>query len=313
MFKNVASQKILVYAYDTAADGPKTGDAANITAYISLDCGTPAQSNDVNPTELDATNMQGFYYFDLTQAETNCDLFALSPVSATANIKLEPISLFTTPPNFNALGIESDGDLTKVNTLDGHTPQTGDNYARIGAPAGVSVSADVAAVKVDTAAIDAKTTNLPADPASETNATTNAAGINTNIDANETKIDAIAVQTTAIQAVTDLFSFTTGNVHSIPKAKDNTVGLSTQEKDDVHTEALKVRSTDTMSELTAMTDVPAEPTPEQAMMLTYMERRNGVTTTDALHSIFNDAGSPVLEQAISDDTITATASQLTDP
>lgn len=32
-------------------------------------------------------------------------------------------------------------------------PQTGDNFARLGAPAGASVSADIAAVKVDTAAI----------------------------------------------------------------------------------------------------------------------------------------------------------------
>ncbi len=38
-------------------------------------------------------------------------------------------------------------------TLTSHTAQTGDNYARIGAPAGASVSADVAAVKTDTAAI----------------------------------------------------------------------------------------------------------------------------------------------------------------
>jgi hypothetical protein len=51
------------------------------------------------------------------------------------------------------LGVESDGDLTKVNTLDGHTAQTGDAFARLGAPAGASVSADVAAVKSDTAEI----------------------------------------------------------------------------------------------------------------------------------------------------------------
>jgi hypothetical protein len=35
-------------------------------------------------------------------------------------------------------------------TLTGHTAQTGDNYARLGAPAGASVSADIAAVKSDT-------------------------------------------------------------------------------------------------------------------------------------------------------------------
>ena len=40
-----------------------------------------------------------------------------------------------------------------VTTLTGHTAQTGDAFARLGAPAGASVSADVAAVKVDTAAV----------------------------------------------------------------------------------------------------------------------------------------------------------------
>jgi hypothetical protein len=43
--------------------------------------------------------------------------------------------------------------------------QTGDSYARLGAPAGASVSADVAAVKGDTAAIKLKTDNLPGSPA----------------------------------------------------------------------------------------------------------------------------------------------------
>jgi hypothetical protein len=45
-----------------------------------------------------------------------------------------------------------------VTTYTGNTPQTGDNYARLGAPAGASVSADIAAVA-------AKTTNIPASPA----------------------------------------------------------------------------------------------------------------------------------------------------
>lgn len=35
------------------------------------------------------------------------------------------------PTNFSSLGIESDGDLTKVNTLDGHTAQTADHTAGI--------------------------------------------------------------------------------------------------------------------------------------------------------------------------------------
>lgn len=44
-----------------------------------------------------------------------------------------------------------------VTTYTGNTPQTGDAFARLGAPAGASVSADVAAVKSDSAAILADT------------------------------------------------------------------------------------------------------------------------------------------------------------
>lgn len=40
------------------------------------------------------------------------------------------------------------------------TAQTGDSFARLGAPAGASVSADIAAVKTDTAAIKTKTDSL---------------------------------------------------------------------------------------------------------------------------------------------------------
>lgn len=67
------------------------------------------------------------------------------------------------PTNFAALGIESDGDLTKVNTLHGHTAQTGDSFARLAAPAGASVSADIAAIKAETAVIVADTNELQTD------------------------------------------------------------------------------------------------------------------------------------------------------
>lgn len=61
------------------------------------------------------------------------------------------------------------GTVDTVTTYTGNTPQTGDNYARLGAPAGASVSADIVA-------INAKTTNLPAAPASTTNITAAALG-----------------------------------------------------------------------------------------------------------------------------------------
>lgn len=61
---------------------------------------------------------------------------------------------------FDGTGYAGTGNViptvTTVGTLTtytGNTPQTGDAFARLGAPAGASVSADVAAVKVDTAAV----------------------------------------------------------------------------------------------------------------------------------------------------------------
>lgn len=50
-----------------------------------------------------------------------------------------------------------------VGSLVGHTVQTGDAFARLGAPAGASVSADIAAVKVDTAAAVVDTNELQTD------------------------------------------------------------------------------------------------------------------------------------------------------
>jgi hypothetical protein len=47
-----------------------------------------------------------------------------------------------------------------VTTYTGNTPQTGDSFARLGAPAGASVSADVAAVKSQTAAIETDTQDI---------------------------------------------------------------------------------------------------------------------------------------------------------
>ena len=95
MFKNVASQKIAVFAYDTSAQEPKTGDSANITAYISKDGGAGIPTNDTNPVELDAANMKGVYIFDMTQAETYANLVTISPSSSTSDITLEPIFIYT--------------------------------------------------------------------------------------------------------------------------------------------------------------------------------------------------------------------------
>jgi hypothetical protein len=102
IYKNKASQKAVVYAYDSTDGSPKTGDAANITGRISKDGGASAATDDVNPTELDATHHPGAYVFDLTQAETNADLVVLSASSTTADILIEPLIVYTQPERRDA-------------------------------------------------------------------------------------------------------------------------------------------------------------------------------------------------------------------
>jgi hypothetical protein len=54
--------------------------------------------------------------------------------------------------------------IPTVTTLTGHTGQTGDNFARLGAPAGASVSADIAAIEAQTDDIGAAGAGLTALP-----------------------------------------------------------------------------------------------------------------------------------------------------
>jgi len=117
MKKNVASQKWRVFAYglpDHASPGePITGDAAQISAKISKDGAALSALGDAAPVELE----DGFYEFDLTQAETNAHDLLLSPESSTAEVQVigVPGNIVTTAQYFSELGVESDGDLTKVN------------------------------------------------------------------------------------------------------------------------------------------------------------------------------------------------------
>lgn len=98
MFKNVASQKVAVFAWDNAAGSAKTGDAANISAQISIDGGVTAATDDAVPSELDSTDAPGIYLFDMLQAETNGDLIVISPVSGTSDIVLRPVIIYTQAP-----------------------------------------------------------------------------------------------------------------------------------------------------------------------------------------------------------------------
>lgn len=118
MFKNGASQKLMVFAFDATSNLPKTGDAANITAYVSKDYGAVTVLTDTSATEMEATNGKGYYLFDLAQAETNADTLLFSAKSSTSNIVVigAPAVVFTVAANFSSLSVDSNGrvDVIKV-------------------------------------------------------------------------------------------------------------------------------------------------------------------------------------------------------
>lgn len=98
MFKNTAA-KFMVFAFDTTNSTAKTGDAANITCYVSKDYGTVTVLADTSATEMDSTNAKGYYLFDAAQGETNGDCLMISAKSTTANIAVigAPAVIYTRP------------------------------------------------------------------------------------------------------------------------------------------------------------------------------------------------------------------------
>ena len=91
MQKNVASQKVLVYAYNKLTGAAVTGDSGNFTKLVSKDGGATS-SGGGSFTEVVGT---GYYAYAPTQAETNCDLFLLVTASSTANVIVDEVIIYT--------------------------------------------------------------------------------------------------------------------------------------------------------------------------------------------------------------------------
>jgi len=88
------------------------------------------------------------------------DTVRLSDVPAVNVTKVKDASLTETGAGYLAAALSKLLDVAVPVLTAASVNQTGDNYARLGAPTGASVSADVAAVKAQTAAIEADTQDL---------------------------------------------------------------------------------------------------------------------------------------------------------
>ena len=125
LFKNVASQKIAVYAYNSVTGLPDTGDAANITGYYSLDGGTATifSGSSGNPTELSGSHAPGVYIFSPAQGETNGNCIVITAASVTANVVIEPLIIYT-PAGAIPSASTALSTLTQANVLNAITGGT---------------------------------------------------------------------------------------------------------------------------------------------------------------------------------------------
>lgn len=146
MLKNTASQKLTIFAFDYSTNAPKTGDAANLTAYVSIDDGAVTALTDTSATEMDSTNAKGLYTFDLTQGETNGNKLVFSAKSSTSNVSIVPQIVYTRPPNFPLLSVDSNGRVDVIKVA-GTTQTAGDIVGKIGTPESATVSTDISRVK----------------------------------------------------------------------------------------------------------------------------------------------------------------------
>jgi hypothetical protein len=188
------------------------------------------------------------------------------------------------PTNFSALGIESDGDLTKVNALDGHTPQTADNDTKLSTILTRLVGTILAG-----------------------NHTAQSADNNTHLSTLISRIIGTLASGTHVAQTGDSFA----RIGAAGAGLTGLGGMSSGMKAEVNAEVEDVINTDASSE-------PGQATPSANASLgtkisyLYKAWRNKKTQTATDHKLYNDDGSTVGQKStVSDDGTTATAGEMT--
>ena len=148
----VSDQFIYFVAVDSTDFSTRETGLTGFTVYRSRNGAAAAAMTTPTINETDSTNMPGVYELlldedmaigagnDTEEMVFHITATGMAPVTRTIELFRPKITAG------NTLGVAADGDLLEVNTLTGHTAQTGDSFARLGAPAGASVSADIAVV-----------------------------------------------------------------------------------------------------------------------------------------------------------------------
>lgn len=190
----------------------------------------PLQSTVAGRTlDVTATGAAGIDWGNVENPSTSVDL------SATAINLCDTVTTNTDMRGTDSAALASNYTAARAGYLDninGHTAQTGDSFARLGAPAGASVSADIATIDTNVDAIKAKTDSLTFTVANQVDAnaiaisgdTTAADNLESMYDgtgytdgsapATQTQIGNLASGSAAISTAASSYTLTTGTQSS---------------------------------------------------------------------------------------------------
>lgn len=257
MRKNVASQVVGAQMVSATDGSAFTG---SVTVAVTGDGGTQATGSVGSGACTHEGN--GFHTYAPAQAETNYDHVAFT-FTGTGAVPVT-VQIYTS------------------------FPQTGDSFARLGAPAGASVSADIAVIESQTDDIGVAGAGLTAVP-------WNAAW---DAEVQSEVADALAVYDppTAAELVSE-----------INAVQSDIAALNNISAADVNAQVLDVLNTDTFAEPAG---VPAATTTLATKLgYLYMALRNQVTITATKKTFYDDAGAAEWEKDLSDDGTTYTETE----
>ena len=142
MPSGTVDQYIYFIGVDATDFATRETGLSTFTVYRSRNGGAPAAMTTPTINETDGTNMPGVY-----------ELLLDEDMTIDAGDDSQEMVFHITHAGMAPVTRTIELYRPKITVGETSTAQTGDSFARLGAPAGASVSADVAAVKVDTAAI----------------------------------------------------------------------------------------------------------------------------------------------------------------
>lgn len=137
---NVAADLQTIKTQTVTCSGGVTVPAATLASTTNITAGTITTVT-TTATATNVTTVNGLAAGVITAASIAADAITAAKIADGA-IDTATFASGTTLPRVTL--------VDTLTTYTGNTPQTGDSFARLGAPAGASVSADVAAVKTDT-------------------------------------------------------------------------------------------------------------------------------------------------------------------